>query len=132
MGITFLKEKQNMNLIWLLSLTFPSTIAFTTPICSPRHKEPLYLSESMKVTRRTFAASVLIFNPTVVAALDMDAFANSQIEADIKNCNPKLDSKCIPSLSKDEALCKYGQNGEARGQACKRVRAAGGSLPEKG
>jgi len=34
-------------------------------------------------------------------------------------------------LTQDEALCKYGQNGEARGEACKRVKAAGGSLPSQ-
>lgn len=65
-------------------------------------------------------------------ALDMDAFVNSQLDADTKNCDPKKDPKCIPELSKDEALCKYGQSGEARGEACKRVKAAGGALPKPG
>ena len=51
-----------------------------------------------------------------------------QIESDTKNCNPKLDRKCIPKLNSDEALCKYGQSGDARGEACKRVKAAGGTL----
>ena len=32
-------------------------------------------------------------------------------------------------MTEDEALCKYGQNGEARGEACKRVKKAGGTLP---
>ena len=52
-----------------------------------------------------------------------------QLKADEKNCNPKLDPKCIPKLSADEALCKYGQSGEARGEACKRVKKSGGELP---
>ena len=53
---------------------------------------------------------------------------NEKIEADIKNCDPKLDRKCIPVLNADEALCKYGQSGNARGEACKRVKDAGGKL----
>eukprot|EP00536_Pseudo-nitzschia_multiseries_P005625 jgi/Psemu1/13020/gm1.13020_g len=78
-----------------------------------------------------FAAAV-VFTPVVAAnALDMDAFANAQIEADIKNCDPKRDPKCIPKLNADEALCKYGQSGEARGDACKRVKAAGGDISQK-
>ena len=36
-------------------------------------------------------------------ALDMDAFVNSQLEADTKNCDPKKDPKCIPKLTADEA-----------------------------
>jgi len=59
----------------------------------------------------------------------MDAFMNSQLESDTKNCDPKRDPKCIPKLSADEALCKYGQSGNARGEACKRVKQAGGTLP---
>eukprot|EP00542_Grammatophora_oceanica_P014157 CAMPEP_0194036824 /NCGR_PEP_ID=MMETSP0009_2-20130614/9189_1 /TAXON_ID=210454 /ORGANISM="Grammatophora oceanica, Strain CCMP 410" /LENGTH=147 /DNA_ID=CAMNT_0038678743 /DNA_START=130 /DNA_END=573 /DNA_ORIENTATION=+ len=62
-------------------------------------------------------------------ALDMDAFASGQLESDQKNCDPKRDPKCIPKLTADEALCKYGQSGNARSEACKKVRAAGGDLP---
>jgi hypothetical protein len=51
-----------------------------------------------------------------------------QIEADTKNCDPKRDPKCIPKLTADEALCKYGQSGTARGEACKRVKAGGGKI----
>jgi len=62
-------------------------------------------------------------------ALDMDTFMNSELQKDTTNCDPKKDRKCVPKLSADEALCKYGQSGDARGEACKRVKAAGGSLP---
>ena len=55
-----------------------------------------------------------------------------QLDADTKNCNPKVDSKCIPKLSSDEAMCKYGQSGDARGEACRRVKEAGGNLPTSG
>jgi len=65
-------------------------------------------------------------------ALDMDAFINSEIAKDTKECNPKTDPKCRPSMSEDEALCKYGQSGQARGEACQRFRASGGALPASG
>jgi hypothetical protein len=51
------------------------------------------------------------------------------LENDKKNCDPKRDPKCIPKLNADEALCKYGQSGDARGEACKRAKASGGALP---
>jgi len=76
-----------------------------------------------------FGGSIAFLGASAANALDMDAFANSQLEADEKNCNPKVDPKCAPPMTKDEALCKYGQSGEARGDACKRVKQAGGSLP---
>lgn len=84
--------------------------------------------------RQTMAAvlggSFAIFSAVQSSnALDMDAFMNSELESDTKNCDPKRDPKCIPKLSADEALCKYGQSGEARGEACKRVKKAGGTLP---
>ena len=60
-------------------------------------------------------------------ALDMDAFMNAELDKDLKNCDPKKDSKCVPKLTEDEALCKYGQ-GKAMGQACKRVRLQGGEV----
>ena len=58
-------------------------------------------------------------------------FSTSQLESDQKNCDPKRDPKCIQELSGDEALCKYGSSGRARGEACKRFKAAGGKLPGK-
>jgi len=76
-------------------------------------------------------AVAIAFAPTVSAnALDMEAFANAQIEADIKNCDPKRDPKCIPKLNADEALCKYGQSGTKKSEACRRVKAAGGDISQ--
>ncbi len=65
----------------------------------------------------------------VVNALDFDAFERGEIATDTAKCDPKKDPKCIPKLSSDEALCQYGGGGNARGEACMRVRAAGGKLP---
>jgi hypothetical protein len=72
---------------------------------------------------------VVASSPPESFGLDMEAFANSQLAADKANCDPKRDPKCAPQLTADEAMCKYGQSGEARGEACKRLKQAGGSLP---
>ena len=64
-------------------------------------------------------------------ALDMDALINRELDSDTKNCDPKKDPKCMPKLSADEALCQYGQVGAAKKmEACQRVKAAGGKLPD--
>mmetsp|Transcript_24806 Transcript_24806/g.68374 ORF Transcript_24806/g.68374 Transcript_24806/m.68374 type:complete len:149 (+) Transcript_24806:114-560(+) len=119
-----------------------STEAFTTSASMQAARTNTQLSatssEDIVSSRRNmfkragaFAAAIA-FTPVVAAnALDMDAFANAQIESDIKNCDPKRDPKCIPKLNADEALCKYGQSGSARGDACKRVKAAGGDISQK-
>ncbi|GKY95236.1 hypothetical protein MPSEU_000486400 [Mayamaea pseudoterrestris] len=62
---------------------------------------------------------------TTAMALDMDAFVNGELASDTTNCDPKRDPKCIPKLNADEALCKYGQSGQARADACKRVKSQG-------
>ena len=84
------------------------------------------------VSKVASAAMVVSFTGgnNVVNALDMDAFVNSEIANDTAKCDPKKDPKCIPKLSKDEALCQYGGGGNARGEACMRVRKAGGKFPE--
>lgn len=73
--------------------------------------------------------AAFVGSTTISHALDMDAFMNSELESDTKGCNPKTDPKCKPKLSNDEALCKYGNSGNARAEACKRVKATGGELP---
>ena len=95
-----------------------------------------FVTEGEKVTGRRKALQQILAvgviaasSPPKAFALDMDAFANSELAADQKNCDPKRDPKCAPQLTADEAMCKYGQSGEARGEACKRVKKAGGSLP---
>ena len=70
--------------------------------------------------------------PSAANALDMDAFANSELDKDQKNCNPKLDPKCSPPMTPDEAMCKYGQSGEKRGEACQRFKSQGGALVKPG
>jgi hypothetical protein len=113
-----------------------SAMAFTSPISSPTRSSAT--SMNMSNNRRDFLANLapLVAGAafTVVSspaqALDFEAFANSEIANDTKKCDPKLDPKCIPKLSDDEALCQYGGGGKARGEACMRVKKAGGKLPE--
>ena len=77
----------------------------------------------------TLAALACASADDAAVALDFDAFERGEIASDTAKCDPKRDPKCIPKLSSDEALCQYGGGGSARGEACMRVRAAGGKLP---
>ena len=93
------------------------------------------LSTSRLIQRRDLIeiatkATILGTATSTAQALDMDSFVNSQLEKDTTECDSKLDPKCIPKLTPDEALCKYGVSGsDARLAACKRVRDVGGLLP---
>ena len=92
-------------------------------------------SEDEIMSRRNVMGGIAsIFLSTVIAsnanALDMDAFMNAELASDLKNCDPKRDPKCIPKLSEDEALCKYGQGGKARGEACQRIKSQGKEVPK--
>jgi hypothetical protein len=95
-------------------------------------EKSLTVEEPLLGRRAAFQSVMLgaiMLAPTVSSALDMDAFMNSELELDTKNCDPKKDRKCIPKLTPDQAMCKYGQSGTLRGEACQRVKATGGRLP---
>ena len=68
--------------------------------------------------RRSFLAQAIVapvsimVSPTLTNALDMDAFASSQLSAD----TPKK-----KELSDDEALCKFRAPGKQKGEACQRA-----------
>ena len=83
-------------------------------------------------TNAAFGAGVtaIIGSTQEANALDMDAFEKSLIDNDTTQCDPNLDRKCVPKLTPDEALCKYGVPGsDSRAAACRKVRDAGGLLP---
>jgi len=85
--------------------------------------------EIINIFTKATIGAVLIGTAAESNALDMDSFENSLIEKDTTECNSK-DPKCIPKLTADEALCKYGVSGaDERTKACRRVRDAGGQLP---
>ena len=67
---------------------------------------------------------------TIMCLFRMCPICDHQIEADVKNCDPKRDPKCMPKMNADEALCKYGQSGRVKSEACKRVKAAGGDISQ--
>merc|ERR1712232_343849 len=98
-------------------------------------EKPLAVEEPLLGRRAAFQSIVIgtaVLAPAISNALDMDAFMNAELDKDTKNCDPKKDPKCLPKLSADEAMCQYGQSGEKRGEACKRVKAAGGSVGGNG
>ena len=105
---------------------------------STRQGAPSSTSTAMASGRRDFldnlskvaAGAILVGASESANALDFDAFEKGEVEKDTSQCNPKLDPKCKPKLTADEALCQYGNSGEARGEACKRVKQKGGKLPE--
>ncbi|KAL9178771.1 hypothetical protein ACHAXT_003902 [Thalassiosira profunda] len=105
---------------------------------STRQGAPSSTSIAMSAGRRNFldnlskfaAGAILVGASESANALDFDAFEKGEVEKDTSQCNPKLDPKCKPKLTADEALCQYGNSGEARGEACKRVKQKGGKLPE--
>jgi len=74
---------------------------------------------SSKLSRRSFLVAPLIAAPTAAMALDMDAFINKELESTI--CDEKINKKCQPKLSDDEALCRFGSPSKATGQACVRA-----------
>lgn len=124
-------DTMRLSTTWILLLSSSCLVASTRAL-SPSINE---VTGRRRALQNMIGGSSLAFvaaAPSAVRALDMDAFVNSQLDADTKNCDPKRDPKCKPELSKDEALCKYGQSGEARGEACRRVKAAGGELPKPG
>ena len=86
-------------------------------------QEPFGRREALQ----TMILGAAVLAPTVSNALDMDAFMNSELESDTKNCDPKRDAKCLPKLTPDEAMCQYGQTGDKKTEACKRVKAVGGN-----
>ena len=102
---------------------------------SSRATQPLFMERREMIDMFSKAAvgagvATLVGSTQEANALDFDSFEKSLIDKDTSDCDPNLDRKCAPKLTADEALCKYGVSGaDARSQACRRVRDAGGILP---
>lgn len=58
---------------------------------------------------------------TSAHALDIDSFVQNELQADSVRCNDKTSKKCMPKLSEDEALCRFGQPSPRTGEACLRA-----------
>lgn len=87
-------------------------------------------SSTTTTTRRSFfgrfsatasAAALATTLPTISAAnaLDMEAFASKEL-AD-SSCDDRVSKKCMPKLSDDEALCRFGSPSTKTGEACLRA-----------
>ena len=121
---------------WFIAAAFVASVLIITnvsafsPPSSPKKSCNSSRREIINIFTKATVGAVLIGTTTESNALDMDSFENSLIEKDTTECNSKLDPKCIPKLTADEALCKYGVSGaDERTKACRRVRDAGGQLP---
>ena len=49
----------------------------------------------------------------------MDSFVNQELQS--SKCDEKVNKKCAPKLTEDEALCRYGFPAKATGEACVRA-----------
>ena len=100
-------------IIAILAFTLVQTGSAFTSSTSTTKTNSISRRELIDIIAKTTIFSILINQqPNVVNALDMESFENSLIEKDTTQCNSKEDPKCIPKLSGDEALCKYGVSGE--------------------
>mmetsp|Transcript_7012 Transcript_7012/g.15475 ORF Transcript_7012/g.15475 Transcript_7012/m.15475 type:complete len:148 (+) Transcript_7012:52-495(+) len=109
------------------AISRPCTASSSSAVMMTSDSRRSFLGEFSKVAA---GAAIVGFTGSAANALDFDAFEKGEIASDTAKCNPKLDPKCIPKLTDDEALCQYGGGGKARGDACMRIRKAGGKLPE--
>ena len=107
-----------------------TTVLMTTTTSSNNTRRNFLSHISPKVAVAIALIGSTASSPQSAYALDFDAFEKGEIATDTAKCDPKKDPKCIPKLSSDEALCQYWGGGNARGEACMRVRKAGGKLPE--
>jgi hypothetical protein len=80
----------------------------------------------VKISRRSvlmlpfIATAAATSSPAAALALDIDAFVNKALDTGGK-CDEKMDKKCRPNLSDDEALCRFGQASKEVGEACVRA-----------
>ena len=115
----------------LVASIFISNVSAFSPPSSPKKSCNSSRREIINIfTKATVGTVLLIGTAAESNALDMDSFENSLIEKDTTECDSKIDPKCKPKLTADEALCKYGVSGaDERTKACRRVRDIGGQLP---
>ena len=91
----------------LVASVFMSDVSGFSSPSSPKKSCNSSRREIINIFTKATVGAVLIGTAAESNALDMDSFENSLIEKDTTECNSKLDPKCIPKLTADEALCKY-------------------------
>jgi hypothetical protein len=118
--VSFLVKK----LLFCVALMLSTTrLEFAEAYSVQPPQKPSSLKNMVTSRRSMFLTmpSLLLISaaPSISNALDMDAFIQSELKSE--TCNPKVDKKCAPKLSEDEALCKYGQPSAGTGAACLRA-----------
>lgn len=63
------------------------------------------------------SASIAVPWPSI--ALDMESFVQKELAEE--SCDDRVNKKCKPKLSDDEALCRFGQPSPKTGEACLRA-----------
>mmetsp|Transcript_14634 Transcript_14634/g.20690 ORF Transcript_14634/g.20690 Transcript_14634/m.20690 type:complete len:136 (-) Transcript_14634:158-565(-) len=114
----------------LLAIGYSNALAPSASSTKNNKNNAVGRRQAMNFIMGGAAAAFVSSIPSAADALDMDAFMNAELASDTKNCDPKRDPKCAPKMTDDQALCTYGQSGKARAEACKRLKEAGGALPD--
>lgn len=111
-------KTNNLSLVTLLlSITclWTDVNALQSQVKSSNNSRRNFLTSNVKAT--TFLTIASTTKPLITNALDMDAFMNSQLD----NTPSKKEYPTTEKMSDDEALCKFGQPGRQKGDACVRA-----------
>lgn len=111
-GRRFHHKHNNIMSSALRSTNLPEETEEVNNIISMMSRRRLFQNNIAAVATTYLVAADL--RPRSASALDFDAFASSQLSSD--------DAASNPTLSDDEALCKYGAPGPEMGAACKRAK----------
>ena len=92
------------------STSYPSRRSFL--------EKPLAFAVAVGITT-TIITTTTTSTPRPAQALDIDAFVQKEMANEV--CDDRLNKKCQPKLSDDQALCRFGQPSQETGQACLRA-----------
>ena len=112
-GRRFHHKHNNIMSSALRSTNLPEETEEDNNIISMMSRRSLF-QNSIAAVATTYLVVADVLRPRSASALDFDAFASSQLSSD--------DAASNPTLSDDEALCKYGAPGPEMGAACKRAK----------
>lgn len=91
---------------------------------NPKNRPPPPPSRRSFFSQLAFGASALaVVNSHITQqpalALDMDAFVQKELSNEV--CDERTNKKCMPKLTDDQALCRFGQPSKETGEACLRA-----------
>jgi hypothetical protein len=99
----------------------PTPINCYSPPRQPVQRGPL-ASIPSKVSRRSFLVTLPLvtgLSTPDANALDFDSFIQGELDA--TPCDEKTSKKCKPQMTKDQAMCRFGQPSPETGNACLRA-----------